>query len=171
MHVLLLCPLSPQFEQVMLNFRGASVWGGEGGRTQRYVCRGESLRGVSVYGGGDVIFILTVLGLTTHTQTHTHTNTQHTHTHTQLTKLLHKPLVSYMREKFISCLVTINWSFNDELMDKQIKQLEGEVYAAASTMNIVFLDCDANFPEDFDNTNLQPHFVYVKVARQQVSSL
>ena len=118
-------------------------------------------------GGGNVIFILTVLGFTMLT-THTHTRT-----HTQLTKLLHKPLVSYMREKFISRLVTIkpDWSFNDELTDKQIKQLEGEVYAAASTMNIVFLDCDANFPGDFEHTNLHPHFVYVNVAQQQVSPL
>ena len=166
----------------MLNFRGASVWGGEGGGgkdSEVRVWGGESQRCVCVWGGGDVIFILTVLGLTIHaphlhtyTHTHTHTHTQ-VHTHTQLTKLLHKPLVSYMREKFISRLVTIkpDWSFNDELTDKQIKQLEGEVYAAACTMNIVFLDCDANFPEDFDNTNLHPHFVYVKVARQQVSPL
>ena len=77
-----------------------------------------------------------------------------------------------MREKFISRLLTIkpDWSFDDDVTDKQIKQLEGDVYRAASTMNIVFLDCDANFPGDFENTKLHPHFVYVKVARQQVSS-
>ena len=144
------------------------VGGGEGGGG------GDAEVRVSVC--GEECSILTVLGLTTHahhththTYTHTHTRTHkhtythtHTHAHTQLTKLLHKPLVSYMREKFISRLVTIkpDWSFADELTDKQIKQLEGEVYAAASTMNIVFLDCDVNFPGDFDNTNLHPHFVY-----------
>ena len=68
---------------------------------------------------------------------HTCSPCTHTHKHSSL---------NYMREKFISRLVTIkpDWSlFNDELTDKQ---LEGEVYAAASTI----LDCEANFPGDFE---------------------
>ena len=46
---------------------------------------------------------------------------------------------------------------------------EGDVYAAASTMNIVLLDSDASYPGSFESTNLHPQFVYVQIARQKVS--
>ena len=76
-----------------------------------------------------------------------------------------------MREKFSRRLLTIkpDYSVNRDMVAKEIRQLEGDVYAAASTMNLVLLDSDASYPSDLENTTLHPHFIYVKVARQKVS--
>ncbi len=115
-----------------------------------------------------VLCVHIVFTSTTHTHPHTYAHT-HTHTHTQLTRLLHKPLLSYIREKFSGRLLTIKPDQSVRSMTaKEIRLLNGDVFAAASTMNLVLLDSDASYPGDFEGTKLHPQFIYVKISRQKV---
>ncbi|XP_064387881.1 voltage-dependent L-type calcium channel subunit beta-3-like isoform X2 [Halichondria panicea] len=87
----------------------------------------------------------------------------------ELTRLLHKPLLSYIREKFSGRLLTIKPDQSVRSMTaKEIRLLDGDVFAAASTMNLVLLDSDASYPGDFEGTKLHPQFIYVKISRQKV---
>lgn len=49
-----------------------------------------------------------------------------------------------------------------------MRSLRGEVYGAGHSFNLVFLDCDASFPEDVLWLKIHPLLVYVQVARRQV---
>lgn len=54
------------------------------------------------------------------------------------------------------------------MSDKDKRVLESEVFAAASTLNLILLDTDASFPGDFEGTKLHPLIIYIKIARQKV---
>ena len=82
---------------------------------------------------------------------------------TQLTELLQKALVSYMKEQFSGRLHTLKpqCSVAEGLTDKQAWALRGEVYSAGHTLNLVYLDCDASYHDDI--SWLHPLLIYVQV--------
>ena len=75
-----------------------------------------------------------------------------------------------MRERFAGRLITIKpaFSVSDKMTKPEIQQLRSEVFAAGRSMNLVFLDCDANSPEDLEPANIHPHIIYIHIVRQKV---
>ena len=88
----------------------------------------------------------------------------------QLTDLLQKPLVSFIKERFAGRLVTLkpDFSVTYNMTVEQARRLRSEVYAAGASMNLVFLDCNASSPEDLAPAKIHPHVIYVHIARQKV---
>jgi hypothetical protein len=86
----------------------------------------------------------------------------------ELTELLQKALVSYMKEQFSGRLHTLKpqCSVAEGLTDKQAWALRGEVYSAGHTLNLVYLDCDASYHDDI--SWLHPLLIYVQVSRRRV---
>ena len=88
----------------------------------------------------------------------------------QLTDLLQKPLVSFMKEHLAGRLVTLkpDFSVTYNMTAEHARRLHSEVYAAGASMNLVFLDCNASCPEDLAPAKIHPHIIYVHIARQKV---
>ncbi|CAI8014490.1 Voltage-dependent L-type calcium channel subunit beta-1 [Geodia barretti] len=82
----------------------------------------------------------------------------------ELTELLQKALVAFMKEQFPGRLHTHKprWSVSEGLTDKQAWALRGEVYRAGHTLNLVYLDCDASYHDDI--SWLHPLLIYVQVS-------
>ena len=88
----------------------------------------------------------------------------------QLTDLLQKPLISYMKERFSGRLVTLkpDFSVSYDMSTEQAKRLHWEVFAAGASMNLIFLDCSASCPEDLELANIHPQIIYIQITRQKV---
>ncbi len=57
------------------------------------------------------------------------------------------------------------------MTDKDKLALEAQVFATASTYDLILLDTDASYPGDFDDTKLHPLIIYIKIARQKVCNI
>ena len=75
-----------------------------------------------------------------------------------------------MKERFAGRLVTLkpDFSVSYNMSTEQARRLRSEVYAAGTSMNLIFLDCDASCPEDLQPANIHAHIVYIQIARQKV---
>lgn len=87
----------------------------------------------------------------------------------QLSELLQKPLISFMREQFSGRLATVKPAFSvQNLTRENASRLESNVYRAGVSLNLVLLESDASFPSQFEDTSLHPIFVYIQVSRKKV---
>ena len=75
-----------------------------------------------------------------------------------------------MKERFAGRLMTIKptFSVSEKMTREEARRLRSEVFAAGRSMNLIFLDCDASFPEDLEPANIHPHIVYIHIVRQKV---
>lgn len=86
----------------------------------------------------------------------------------QLTELLQKALVSFMKEQFAGRLVTIKPEYSmATVTQEEEREVESLVYQAGTSLNLVFLDSDASFPSDLC-PSLHPLIVYIQISRQKV---
>ena len=75
-----------------------------------------------------------------------------------------------MKERFAGRLVTLkpDFSVSYNMSKDQARRLHSEVFAAGTSMNLIFLDCDASCPEDLELADVHAHIVYIQIARQKV---
>jgi len=74
-----------------------------------------------------------------------------------------------MKEQFADRLVTIKPNFSVlNMSGKEARSLVSEVCRVGSSLQLILLECDANFPADLTCINLHPMVVYIQIARQRV---
>ena len=75
-----------------------------------------------------------------------------------------------MKERFAGRLVTLkpDFSVSDNMTVEQARRLRSEVFAAGTSMNLIFLDCNASSLEDLEPANIHPQIIYIQIARQKV---